>query len=131
MNLFLSALIVTVGTYLFSYFWFGPLLFQRIYLNALKEYSTAKPYPRTTVFSLFFVFSYLALVVLAYFIYKMPEINFWAGVRMGLYFWLFYAAVEFCNSLFNRTNLIISSINWGYWLISLVLAGGALASLIG
>lgn len=129
MNLFLAALIVTVGAYLFSYLWFGPLVFASLYMRNLEKSNKAEQHPRLLVFGLFFVFLYVALITLGYFVYARPQAGFWDGARMGLYLWIFYFAIEFANSLFNRVNLIVQSISWTYWLLVAVVGGGCLSLL--
>ena len=129
MNLFLAALAIAVVAYVFSYVWFGPLLFAGLYMRNLEKSNSAPQHPRLLVFGLFFLFVYVALVTLAYFVYRHPQRGFWDGARLGLYLWLFYVAIEFANSLFNRVNLVVQSISWAYWLIVAVLGGGTLAVL--
>lgn len=129
MNLFLAALVVSVCAYVFSYLWFGPVLFSSLYMRNLEKSNRAEQHPRLLVFGLFFLILYVALVTLGYFVYRHPERGFGDGARLGLYLWVFYVAVEFGNTLFNRVNMVVQSIAWAYWLIVAVVGGGSLALL--
>jgi len=130
MNLFLASLIVTIGVYCLSYIWFGPLVFRKLYEKQLERSNKAKPHPRMLIFGLFFALTYIAVATLAYFVALAPGKTFWDGARMGLYLWIFYLALEFSNTLFNRVNIIVQTINWAFWLIVSILSGGLLGLLM-
>lgn len=129
--MFLAALLLTVIAYVFSYVWFGPWVFSNLYMRHLEKSNQAPPHPRPLIFGLFFALTYLGMLVLGYFVYRLAGGDFWAGARMGFYLWLFYLSLEFANSLFSRVNLIVQSISWAFWLLVAIFCGGAFSVLAG
>ena len=129
MNVFLAAVVVTVVAYAFSWVWFGPFMFKGLYEQGLVKSNRAKPYPRPMIFGLFFALTYVAMLTVGSVGYRLGGGSLMTGARVGLYAWLVYVGIDFSNALFNRLNIVVNVINWGYWILVCTVGGGLFAAL--
>ncbi len=127
---FMPVLIAATFAMILGGVWYSPVLFGKAWMKLIgKSETEIKNSASIKSYGLTFLMAIITAWVLNYIISIAQADNFLSGVGVGFWVWIgFVLSSIVTNGLFEGRSFKLVLINGGYFLVSLTLTGGILAS---